>query len=95
VKTISDLYYAERNHRSIGIHKMKLFQAFVRNRYGIYTNVVDDQIIEKISLISQVPESEVREIFNMFKWIEKNIEVSDDDFIRFYQTLNSFYKKCK
>lgn len=95
VRTVGQLYYQEKNHRVICVHKMKLFQAFIRNKYFINTYDVDDHVIERISRKSEVNTEEIRNIFSQYNWIDKNLEINDETLISFHQKIEHFYKTCK
>lgn len=95
IKTISQLYYQQSNHKVICMHKMKLFQAFLRNRYFIQTNKINEEVVKKISVKSQIPEEEINTIFHKYNWIERNNDTSNDLLIEFHQLIEKFYKNCK
>ena len=95
IKTISQLYFQQASHKVICIHKMKLFRSFVLNRYLIHTLKINDEVIKKISVKSQVPEEEVRTIFEKYNWIDRNMDTSDTMLIEFHQLIENFYKNCK
>ena len=95
VNTIGQLYYRERNHKVLCVHKMKLFLAFIRNRYFINTNNIDDNVIEKISVKSQVPKEQIKNIFSSYTWIDRNINITSDQLIEFHLLIENFYKNCK
>ena len=65
------------------------------NRYLIYTLKINDEVIKKISVKSQVPEEEVRTIFEKYNWIDRNMDTSDTMLIEFHQLIENFYKNCK
>ena len=77
------------------MHKMKLFQAFLRNRYFIQTNKINEEVVKKISVKSQIPEEEINTIFHKYNWIERNNDTSNDLLIEFHQLIEKFYKNCK
>jgi hypothetical protein len=95
IQTVGKLYYAERDHRNICIHKMKLFHNFLRSRYGINVNTINNQLQDKIAAISGVSPNEIKSIYTSYLFIEKQVELSDDDLIQFNSAINNFYKKCK
>ncbi|HRH65787.1 MAG TPA: hypothetical protein PLU53_05785 [Bacteroidia bacterium] len=95
IRTVGQLYYQERNHKVICMHKMKLFLAFLRNRYFINAHAAGDEVIRKISDKSKVHVDTVREIFSQYSWIDKNPETTDQMLIDFHQQIENFYKTCK
>ncbi|MFZ7115708.1 MAG: hypothetical protein ACO1G9_10045 [Bacteroidota bacterium] len=95
IKTVGKLYYSERDHRGICIHKMKLFNNFLRSRYFINANTITDELKERISTVSGVGMENVNKIYTSYFWIEKQIEIDDSDLIEFATAINNFYKQCK
>ena len=95
IKTVGKLYYTERDHRGISMHKMKLFNNFLRSRYSINANTITDELKERIALVSGVGMENVNKIYTGYFWIEKQIEIDDNDLIDFTTAINNFYKHCK
>lgn len=95
IKTVGKLYYTERDHRGICMHKMKLFNNFLRARYNINANTITDELKERIALVSGVGMDNVNKIYSGYFWVEKQIEIKDSDLIDFIAAINNFYKQCK
>lgn len=95
VKTVGQLYYLERDHRAICMHKMKLFHLFLRHRYNINVHVYNDDYIDRLTLISGVRKEIIQRIYSAYTIIEKDITISDKEFIDFHQNITHFYKECK
>ena len=95
IKTVGKLYYTERDHRGISMHKMKLFNNFLRSRYSINANTITDELKERIALVSGVGMENVNKIYTGYFWIEKQIKIDDNDLIDFTTAINNFYKHCK
>ncbi len=94
VKTVGKLYYLERNNRSVCVHKMKHFQSFLRNRYFILTNQRNQEMIDKLSMVSGVNKELVNDIYNQFALINTATDLSDDELIKFHVSLTRFYNEC-
>jgi hypothetical protein len=93
-KTVGKLYFLERNNRSVGIHKMKHFQSFLRNRYFILTNQRNQEMIDKLSMVSGVNKDLVSDIYNQSALINAASELTDEELIKFHISLTKFYKEC-
>lgn len=94
VKTVGKLYYLEKDHKSICIHKMKHFQTFLRNRYFILTTQLNDDFAKRISIVSGVSFELIKEIFLQFALIEVHDNLTDQEINKFHQSLTRFYKEC-
>ncbi len=95
IKTVGKLYYTERDHRGICMHKMKLYNNFLRSRYSINANSITEELKERIAIVSGVSPENVNKIYSSYFWIEKQIDLSDDELIEFNSAINNFYKQCK
>jgi hypothetical protein len=95
VKTIGTLYYQQNNPKKICSHKMRLFLEFIRNRYYLQTNTMDEQLLQRISQKSALPLITIEKIFQKHKFIEACVSITEEDFIAFHQSLEYFYKNCK
>lgn len=94
-ETIGRIYYLQNDHKKLASQKMKLFLEYIRNRYGISTNTIDEQFFLKLSQKSQVPKNEVEKLFESFKAIDYLKEISENLLITFNQSIDNFYKKAK
>ena len=95
INIIGQLYYQSQNHKAICLHKMKLFQIFIRQRYFINISKPDHDIMRNISLKSQVPFEEIKNIFIEYYRINTPASVSSEELITFHQLIENFYKNCK
>lgn len=95
INIIGQLYYQAQGHKTIGLHKMKLFQSFIRNRYFINVGVADEQTIQNISLKSQIPVDDIKNIFREYNRINTPASISSEELITFHNLIENFYKHCK
>jgi hypothetical protein len=95
VKTIGVLYHQQNNPKKICAHKMKLFLAFIRNRYYLQTNTIDEQLMQRISQKSTLPYTVIEKIFQKYKFIDACVTISESDLVEFHQSVEHFYKNCK
>ncbi|UII31295.1 hypothetical protein LVD17_23670 [Fulvivirga ulvae] len=94
-ETMGYLYFEEQNHKKIADHKMNLFLAYIRHNYHLHTNVPDDNLMNRISLKSQVPLEEVQKIFKEYQRLDFKVEIDANDLIAFHHMIESFYQKSK
>ncbi|MCH2042984.1 MAG: hypothetical protein MK212_02500, partial [Saprospiraceae bacterium] len=98
VNTISSLYFQQQNHKTIFRKQMQLFLSHLRNRYNLVTRDLDDQLIRKIIIRSEVDEETVRAIFDEYKRVEKHlddpyVEVASKTLVNFYLMIEKFHKE--
>lgn len=95
VNIIGQLYYQAQGHKTICLHKMKLFQIFIRNRYFINVNKPDEETIKNISLKSQIQVADIKKIFSEYNRINTPAYVTSEELITFHNLIENFYKNCK
>lgn len=95
IQTISRLYFAQNNHRALALQQMKLFQAFIRNRYALHTKFDDDDFIKKLSVKSQINQSKIRKIAAEYKTISNMQTIEVHQLEEFHLLLEEFYRNCK
>ena len=95
ISTIGSLYFIQNDHRKLSLQKLRLFQAFVRDRYHIPTKVMDQEFTEKLTAKSEVHKSIIDRIVLFQKNIYSSNFVSEKTLIDLHQVIDQFYKNCK
>jgi hypothetical protein len=95
VETIGDLYYQQRSNLKIVRHQLSLFLSFIRVRYGIPTNKIDDEFLRRSEAKSGVSRVEIDYILKEAKRLEFISDISENDLIEYNKLTQSFYHKCK
>lgn len=95
LQTIGRLYFLQNDHKKLASKKMRLFLSFIRGRYHISTQTLDDNLQAHIARKAQVPLDHVQEIFKKYKAIEYLDEVSDVLLIEFHSAIDRFHQTCK
>ncbi len=95
VQTVGGLYFIKQEHRKLAEQQFKLFLSFVRNRYRIPTQQLDDALIKKIAMASTVDEAQVRQLFTAYNTLSYQSDMGEEELIAFNQYLEKFYQNCK
>jgi hypothetical protein len=95
IDTLASLYLKERKHNKLIRLKEKTFLNFIADHYYIHTRNVDQKYIEKVAIKSHVPEEKIKEIFTLFKSLERSKNVSDESLIMLHKKIEQFYKICR
>jgi hypothetical protein len=97
INLISTLHYQNGNHLDMAKKKMKYFLYFVRSRYGISTDSINEQHIKRIAEKSRMNIEDVKIIFDQYHFLEskfsENIEANR--LLNLYYAIENFYQKCK
>ena len=89
------MFFQQDAHRIISVYKMKMFLAFIRNRYFIPTNTISDELKKRIADNASTSLENVEKIFLEYALIEASHEISKKELMTFHNLLTTFYKKCK
>lgn len=95
ISTIGRLYFLQNDHKKLCQQKMKLFYAYIRDRYNLNTTKVDEDFMIKLTAKSEVPSPVLDKIFDFYKNIKSSPFVSEQTLIDFHLRMDEFYKKCK
>ncbi len=98
-ETISQMFMKEKYHGKLIILKMDLFLSFLRERYNLKISRSDtfqnDKLIAEISTRSNIPEQNVKKIFEQYANLISLFEVETTDMLSFHNKLEYFYSNCK
>jgi len=94
-KTIGELYYEEGEPKDILFKKINYFLAFIREKYLIDTENIDDNLITKIYLKSGAPEDDVRKLIYHIIYINKKHINTENDIVVLNKLIEKFHKKIK
>lgn len=95
VETIGQLYFHDEEHIEIANEMRLQFLNFIRNRYYIKTNEIDDAFYKHLSLKSDIEETTIKNIFNEFNDIIKVKSINQQKLHQLNNQLENFYKTCK
>jgi len=95
ISTIGTLYFIQNDHKKLAIQKMKLFLAYIRDRYYIPTSDLDDTFVKKVVAKSEIPESSILKIIDVYQYIKAGAVINESKLIEFHQLMEHFYKNCK
>ena len=74
---------------------MKLFRAFLRERYFIQSRELDEGFMERLAHKSEISKETIGKIILLYKNIRNSSFVSENTLIDFHRLLDGFYKNCK
>lgn len=95
IKTISRLYFIEREHPTMVRHQMRYFLSWIKEKYRIHASELDDQTIDKLHVRSGVSKEILQDIRDEYQKVRVYAVLDDKIAIKFHQSLTRFYKNCK
>lgn len=90
-KTIANLYYNNRNYQDLIQKKIKYFLFFVREKYFIDIENLDENFAQKLHLKSGVSLEITQQIVTLIN-STKNSSATEQDLIKINTTIDQFYK---
>lgn len=94
-QTVGGLYFLKQEHRKLADQQFRLFLSYIRNRYRLSTQQLDEELVKKVTLTSKVEDARVRQIFSDHKKFMEQHGVSMEQLIGFNKALEYFYQNCK
>lgn len=94
IRTIGRLSFLQGNHRQLARQQMKLFLAFVRDKYGLSTRDLDDNFVRTLGERSGIPETTIRQILTLHRNISASGFVSAQVLTDFHALLMRFRENC-
>lgn len=95
VDTITELYFRQKDNKSIAQHKMRLFQSFIRGKYYFHSIHPTEDFFIKLSLKSGIQTDHIKNIFATYQLMEQRTDVTDGDLINFHSLIEYFYNHSK
>lgn len=95
VETIGQLYFHDEEHIEIANEMRLQFLNFIRQKYYIKTNEIDEVFFKQLSLKSDIEEEKIKAIFEEFVDILKVKSIHQQKLHSLNKQLEYFYKNCK
>jgi len=93
VKTVSNVYFNQKDNNSIAQKKLSYFLDFLRQRFYLSAAAMDQHFTEHLAKKSGVPLEEVTELVNLFNYISTTPYVTDHLLLTLDKHIDNFYKQ--
>jgi len=102
ITAIANLHFRERNYRGMAREQMRLFLAWLRERYNVVIPLqhdtglprADAELLKKIAQLSEISESKITAIFNQYT-ASIRYEPTEDMMINLHTAIENFMKQAK
>lgn len=95
VETIGRLYFRRKDHLNIAKKKYTYFLEFLRTKYFVDTNHIGSEMYSEVSEKFEVPQSTVKQLFNMAQRLLQSQSISEGDLMQFDKKIDFFYDRSK
>lgn len=93
-KTVSQLYLQRGNHKDIATKRVNYFLEFLRSRYHLNTNDINDDFVAKTAIKTGVDLNKTTTLFQLIKRIRKVGNIDQHQLIDLNRQIDSFKKDC-
>ena len=90
-ETVSRLYYGHADHKNIAEKKIKFFLEYVRGRWMLSTQDLNNEFEMRLSAKSGVPNQEVRDLVDLIKGVQDVKEIEAQTLLLLNRKIESFY----
>lgn len=90
-RTVAGMYLDKGGHRIIVDKQVAQLLAFIRQRFGVLTETIDNQLIAQISAKSNIPKREIEDLFQYIDTLQqKGKRVSQEELITLNHRIKDF-----
>ena len=93
VQTIGRLYYDKGDHANLSRKMSAYFLEYVRNKYKLLTNSLDDSFTASLAYKSGVEEMELRQVISFINYLDSGGTVDEKQIRLFHDQLERFYRE--
>ncbi|HAO46031.1 MAG TPA: hypothetical protein DCQ97_03840, partial [Chitinophagaceae bacterium] len=91
-ETIGRLYLQKKDNRNIADKMITYFNEFIRNKYFLNTNLVNDDFITTLSRKSGVPRGSVETLYRTITGIQAGYDLDDYGLLSLNEQIQHFHK---
>lgn len=95
IKTISNVYLDQKNHKNIAAKKILYFMDFIRTKYLIKSLRINEETLKKISEKSSIPLSRIKSLFADIALIQESSSITKEQLVSINYKIENFYKKAE
>jgi hypothetical protein len=90
VNVVGQVYYEQRDNRNIAHKKASYFLEHLRTRYGLKTNILNEEFVIALSHKSGVDATLIRELINQITIARSDARISDKELIALNKNIEQF-----
>ncbi len=94
IQTIGRMYFNKQDHTSLARLQFKQWQWFIRERYNLNANKLDEDFGKQVALKSGINPKDITRLLESGKYVD-SFGIIENDLIEFHKELEAFYRTCK
>ena len=93
VETVARVYYNQKNHRNIALKKITYLFDYIRTRYGLQTQHLDETFTQQLANRSGVSSERVQEMIIQIQLVRAALNLKGEDLLKFSREADRFKKE--
>lgn len=89
-RTIADMYFEKNRQKEITAHKISYFLAYIRSRFHLATQEIDDRFIQQLAMRSSATQEQVKHLFKDIQRLPAQDHISDKELQEFNRKIEDF-----
>ena len=94
VTTIGKLYFEKGDHKNLADKLTIYFLDYVRNKYKLSTNELNESFVQRLSLKTGIAATELNKLIDTLVTIKLSDRISEQQLLQYHQQLENFYSKA-
>jgi hypothetical protein len=94
VKTVASVYFNEKDNNSVANKKIAYFFEFIRNKYFLQTNEINEIFIEQLARKSGIAKDEIRQLIDFIQDVRISSRLTDKGLLLLNKEIDDFYKQA-
>ncbi|RKR85626.1 uncharacterized protein DUF4350 [Mucilaginibacter gracilis] len=95
VNVVGQVYYEQRNNSNIATKKVTYFLEHLRSKYGLKTNVLNEEFLTLLAQKSGVDTALLHELLRQITFVRSNAPVNDSELIALNKNIEQFYSQSR
>jgi len=95
IRSMGLLYFRERQHQTMVRHQMRYLMGWLREKYRLRIDDLDEHTALQIHLRTGAPREVVDALVHQYQRVKVYAVLEDADALEFYHHLQKFYNSCK
>jgi hypothetical protein len=93
VTTVAGVYFNEKDNKGVADNKITYFLEFVRHRFSLSTQAMDEDFIEQLHRKSGIDKEEVAALVSQVVAVSEQHNVTDNMLLNLNSNIDNFYKQ--
>lgn len=93
VDVISHVYFNSHNHKHIAEESIQYFYFYVRKKFHVNTNDINDELYDTIHRLSNISREEVKKLFIYCENLKQAPALTENDLLELNNRINNFKQK--